>query len=293
MNDNRSLIEALTKSELYQNFERAFGDSTGLPVALRPVESWQLPHHRSRNENPFCALMARKSKACAACLRVQQELAETSVEHTNTVVCPVGLCDTADPVRTGDRLVGFLHTGQVFRKTPTEAQFERTKKLAAEWGVDASPEELRRAYFDSSILKPRQHDAAVQLLTIFAGHLSLIGNQIVVQRQNSLPPVIIKAIDYIKEHQSEDLSLSQVARAVNTSTFYFCKIFRKATGINFTDYLSRLRVERAKNLLLNPNHRISEVAYEVGFQSLTHFNRVFRKILGQSPTEYRQHLARA
>jgi AraC-like DNA-binding protein len=68
-------------------------------------------------------------------------------------------------------------------------------------------------------------------------------------------------------------------------------MFRKITGINFTDYLSRLRIERAKNLLLNPNLRISEIAFEVGFQSLTHFNRVFKRVLGQSPTDYRVQLA--
>jgi len=89
------------------------------------------------------------------------------------------------------------------------------------------------------------------------------------------------------------LSLGQVAKAVNMSTFYFCKMFKKITGINFTDYLSRVRIEKAKNLLLNPNLRISEIAYEVGFQSLTHFNRVFKKITGQSPTQYRGQLAQA
>jgi AraC-like DNA-binding protein len=51
-----------------------------------------------------------------------------------------------------------------------------------------------------------------------------------------------------------------------------------------------MRIEKAKNLLLNPNLRISEIAYEIGFQSLTHFNRVFKKIIGQSPTEYRSQL---
>jgi AraC-like DNA-binding protein len=67
-------------------------------------------------------------------------------------------------------------------------------------------------------------------------------------------------------------------------------MFKKVTGINFTDYLSRVRIEKSKNLLLNPNLRVSEIAYEVGFQSLTHFNRVFKKILGQAPTEYRAQL---
>ena len=55
-------------------------------------------------------------------------------------------------------------------------------------------------------------------------------------------------------------------------------------------FLSRVRIEKSKNLLLNPNLRVSEIAFEVGFQSLTHFNRVFKKILGQSPTEYRVQL---
>ena len=99
-----------------------------------------------------------------------------------------------------------------------------------------------------------------------------------------------RAREYIREHQAEKLSLGQVAKAVNTSTFYFCKMFKKVTGINFTDYLSRVRIEKSKNLLLNPNLRVSEIAFEVGFQSLTHFNRVFKKILGQSPTEYRAQL---
>ena len=64
--------------------------------------------------------------------------------------------------------------------------------------------------------------------------------------------------------------------------------FKKATGLTFTDYLGRVRVEKAKSLLLNPNLRISEIAYAVGFQSLRHFNRVFRELTGQSPTDFRK-----
>jgi YesN/AraC family two-component response regulator len=103
--------------------------------------------------------------------------------------------------------------------------------------------------------------------------------------------MITKARRYIEEHHSEELSLSQVAQAVHTSVFYFCKLFRKVTGVTFTEFVSRTRVEKAKNLLLNPNLRVSEIAFEVGFQSLTHFNRVFKKIVGESPTEYRSHLS--
>jgi YesN/AraC family two-component response regulator len=70
-------------------------------------------------------------------------------------------------------------------------------------------------------------------------------------------------------------------------------MFKKATGLTFTDYLGRIRVEKAKNLLLNPHLRVSEIAYTVGFQSLTHFNRVFRKLTGESPTDFREKLKKA
>jgi AraC-like DNA-binding protein/ligand-binding sensor protein len=289
--ENKNLIEALSTSKIYQDYERAFSETTGLPVSLRPVESWQLPQHGKKHENPFCAMMAQKSRSCAACLRLQQELASKAQYEAQTLTCELGLCDTAVPVRLGDKLIGFLQTGQVFRKKPTNTQFERTARVIAEWGIEVDKTELREAFFDTRVVGPRQHEAIVNLLAIFAQHISMVSNQVLVKDRNAEPPLIARAKRYIEEKQGDDLSLTEVAKAVNTSTFYFCKMFKKATGLHFTEYVSRIRIEKAKNLLLNPNLRVSEVAFEVGFQSLTHFNRVFKKIVGQSPTEYREQLA--
>ncbi len=286
----RALVEALLASGIYQDYERAFSEATGLPLSLTPVESWQLPVHGKRHENPFCQMLAEKSRSCAGCLQVQETLTRCATHEPHSVTCPVGLCDTAVPVRIGDRLIGYLQTGQVFRKKPTEAQFDRAAKLVEEWGLLVDRKSLHDAYFAAHTLSPRRHESVIKLLSIFAQHLSILSNQLVVRHENSEPPVITRAKKYIQEHQTEELSLGQVAKAVNTSTFYFCKLFKRATGINYTDYLSRVRIEQSKNLLLNPNLRISEIAFEVGFQSLTHFNRIFKKILGQSPTEYRARL---
>jgi len=287
MNDKADTIEKLAKSKLYKDYERAFSETTQLPVTLRPVESWQLPHHGKQRENPFCSMMAQKSRSCAACLQTQQRLTDLAQREPQTVTCPHGMCDTAVPVRMGEQPVGFLLTGQVFRKKPTVAQFERTAKLAVDWGVPVERERLNEAYFNTRVLSGRQHESMVRLLSIFGQHLSLISNQIVLQQENSESPVVTRAKEFIQTNQAEELSLTKVAKAVNTSSFYFCKLFKKATGLNFTNYVSRVRIEKAKNLLLNPNLRISEIAYEIGFQSLTHFNRVFKKIIGQSPTDYR------
>ena len=92
------------------------------------------------------------------------------------------------------------------------------------------------------------------------------------------------------DHSGDELSLGAVARIVNMSASYFSETFKQATGMNFVEYVSRTRVEKARNLLLNPNRRVSEVAFEVGFQSLSQFNRAFRKVAGQSPREYRAEL---
>jgi AraC-like DNA-binding protein/ligand-binding sensor protein len=289
-NADKGLIEALVNSKVFAEYEKAFTEATGLPVALRPVETWQLPHHGKKNEGPYCAFMSQKSRACASCLQVQERLSQAATHEPATTTCLAGLCDSAVPVRLGDRLIGFLQTGQIFRKTPTEAQFERTAKAVAELGIQVDRGEMRKAYFATKVVPAKQHDSVVKLLTIFAQHLSMLSNQVLVQQENSEPPVITKAKEFIQDHQTENLRLGHVAKAVNTSTFYFCKMFKKETGINFTDYLSRIRIEKSKNLLLNPNLRVSEIAFEVGFQSLTHFNRVFKRILGQSPTEYRGQL---
>jgi len=288
--DGAELVLSLGNSRIYRDYERAFSETTGLPVSLRPVESWQLPHRGKRHENPFCAMMADKSRSCASCLRLQQRLSEHARHGAQSLTCELGLCDTAVPIRTGERLVGFLQTGQVFRKKPTEAQFRHSVGLMTSWGMQIEGDRLKRAYFGTKVLSPRQHDGVVKLLSIFAQHISMVSNQILVQRENAESPAITRAKQYIYENQTEDLSLGQVAKAVHTSIFYFCKMFRKSTGLNFTDYVSRIRVEKAKNLLLNHNLRVSEIAYEVGFQSLTHFNRVFKKIMGQSPTDYRGQL---
>lgn len=289
--DNRTLVEALTGSQTYRDFERAFGELTGLPIALQPVETWQLPHHSRRNENALCALMAQKSSSCAACLQVQERLCRQAATQPQTITCSLGLSDSAVPVRMNDRLIGFLQIGQVFRKPPTRGQFEKVAALAEKWGIEADRETLRQAFFSGKVVSPKEHDAALKLLAVFAQHLAALSNRVFIQRANAEPPTIARARAYIEDHQHEELSLNRVAKAVNMSSYYFCKMFKKAAGITFTDYVSRVRIEKSKNLLLNPNLRVSEIAYEVGFQSLTHFNRVFKNILSQSPTAYRAQLA--
>lgn len=289
-NPDDRLLQQLTRSKIFQDYERAFSEATQLPLSLRSIEIWNIAQRGKKHENPFCALLAQSNRSCAACLEVQHEITEAKSDKSKTVTCFAGLSDSAVPVHLGEKVIGFLQTGQVSLRTPTKVQFQRVVRQLVEWGITVDLSQLEEAYFQSRVLTPPQYQAMVRLLEIFAQHLSAISNQIAVQESNSEPPIIHRAKEFIDQHKSDPISLSEVARALNVSTFYFCKLFKKATGLNFTEYLSRMRIEKAKNLLLNPNLRVSEIAYEVGFQSLTHFNRVFLRIVGRSPTSFRDSL---
>lgn len=98
---------------------------------------------------------------------------------------------------------------------------------------------------------------------------------------------IWKARNFIDEHAGEELSLTKVAKAANTSANYLSEKFKEAVGINFVKYVARARYEKAATLLRDTDLRASEIAFAAGFQSLSQFNRVFKKLAGKSPTEYR------
>ena len=94
----------------------------------------------------------------------------------------------------------------------------------------------------------------------------------------------------LQQRVEEEAVLSDVARTVNMSIFYFFKVFKKATGLSFTEYLARARVESVKQRLLNAHARVGEAGYAAGFQSLSQFNRVFRRFAGEAPSSYRDRL---
>ena len=286
---NKQLIEMLQRSRLFRDYETVFTKATGLPLTLRPLEFWQLAHHGKKHENPFCALLAENPATLSVCLQAHENMIQHTGVLPHTVTCPFGLTETAVPVKLGQRTIGYLRIGQVLRHLPVKSDTTEVGRELERYGLRLTGE-LRKAWEKNPLIMPDKYNAIVRLLTFFADQLSALTNQIVLESQNAEPPLVQRARDYIAQHKTEPLSLSAVAKAAGTSVFHFCKVFHKTTGLKFTDYVARVRLEEARTQLLNPNRRISEIAYDVGFQSLTQFNRMFKRVFGQSPSEFRQHL---
>ena len=288
--DDKKLLEALRNSKLYRDYERTFTEATTLPLALRPVEFFGLPFHGKKNENPFCAFLAERKSCCPLCLQTQARVSEARSDIPYSVQCPYGLTETVVPVVLGERIIGFLCTGQVFTRL-TNGRTSRTLRAFPEAaGVTA---EGLRLWKRTRSIETARYKATVQLLSFFAKQLSTLSNQLCIEQKSDEPAVVTRARQFIAENKRKPITLAAVAQASGASMFHFCKLFRATTGVKFTEYVARSRVEDARELLCDRRLRMCEVAYESGFQSLTAFHRAFQRILGQSPTAYRTALGRS
>jgi len=126
------------------------------------------------------------------------------------------------------------------------------------------------------------------LLQILAGVFKGSADRYLTTPNTCAIPCVIRADKYIHAHYHESLlSLVNVAREIGLCGDHFGRVFRQATGLAFTDYVARVRVEKVKELLTTTSRRVSEVAYACGFESIPHFNRVFKRHTGQTPKAYR------
>lgn len=283
----KTLLSHLQRSEIFRSYQHAFETVTGLPLVIRGIGSFHPPLQGSKRRAVFCGMMASSNKTCAACLQLQQRVEEESKGTTMTLECFAGLSESLVPITAGKTVFAFLQTGQVFLRPPSKSRFNRLARELAGWGHPLDVVELEKAYFAGRVITPASYDSILRLMTSFAAHLSNISDQLAAKESSAESPTMTRARAFIAEHQADEMSIVQVARAVNMSPWYFCKQFRASTGLSFTNYVARARVESVKHLLRNPEKRVSEAAFESGFQSLSQFNRVFIRVTGGSPTRFR------
>jgi len=178
------------------------------------------------------------------------------------------------PIRLGDTIAAWLQLGP-FLWCPEG---------------DQADGQQRRGQCPGRSLNRREHRSILRLLGVFAHQLAGEAEGLMLAQRRHETPFVEAARVYIAAHLTNDLALTKVAAAVNVSVYYFCKRFRESTGLHFTDYVNRSRVALVKERLLNPHVRVSEAAFEAGFQSLSQFNRAFRRVVGEAPSAFRHRL---
>lgn len=115
-------------------------------------------------------------------------------------------------------------------------------------------------------------------------------NRPVSNEEKSEGMIINTVKDYIHENYSKNITLNQLAERVYIHPTYLSILFKKKTGENFTDYLTKVRINKAKEFLEDISLRIGDVSYKAGYESPKHFSKMFKELIGMTPKDYRNQL---
>jgi len=156
-------------------------------------------------------------------------------------------------------------------------------RTACDYGVDEGGLLKRQDYFNEIL----QIEEISNLKGWFRNRIEYISSSICSIRDKKVSKLITGAKEYINNFFGKEITLEDVSRTVNVSPNYFSKLFKEETGENFIDYLTSVRMKKAKELLEEGNYSIKETCYLVGYGDPNYFSRIFKKVVGVSPSEFR------
>jgi AraC-like DNA-binding protein/ligand-binding sensor protein len=282
------LWRRLGNSETARQFQMAFSVATGLPITLVPALATGSCHGTTRR-GAFCieGCMGRQSgKPCLHMLEKAEQRANKGCEPVQ-FTCPAGLFKILVPVLVGGKHIGNLVAGPFSLEQLDAAKLARITDHLRKFDLEGQTDRLQVSWQHSPVITKEKVEAVLTLIGMFADHLTQAANHLI-SSTSSAPSTLLEKVDaYLKEMENEEVSLSEVAKRVAVSPCHFCKLFKKQTGLTFSEYRVQRRIDKAKQLLLDPSLRISEAAFQAGFESLPYFNRAFRRYMRCSPSEYR------
>ena len=124
----------------------------------------------------------------------------------------------------------------------------------------------------------------------FVSKIGAASRDVVQSKEKQSSSSVERAKAYIAQRYNKDISLDEVSREVDISPYYFSKLFKEETGSNFIEYLTALRINKAKQLLGGSDMSMKEICTEVGYSDPNYFSRIFKKNVGVTPTEYKETL---
>lgn len=194
------------------------------------------------------------------------------------------------PIRVNGQLAAILSCGQFFCGKRTQADFQRTLRRLRLANVRLHPASARRAYFQTTVVSRAALRALKPLLQVLAQHVQGMARYWTLPSNGDELPCVARAKAFVASHLAERPKTHDAAVAGRVTLQYFCRAFKAATGMTFSEYVDRCRVDLAQRLLQNPARRITEAAFTAGFQSIASFDHTFKRYTGLTPTAWRASL---
>ena len=274
----------MADSKLFRDFKRMFVSVTGLQLVLQDIDSSRHVEWPCERATTRCAILARGGRSCSAS-KVELTLAAKRLA-TSRNCCTELHCVTV-PVRIGNLVIALLQIEPVCFSGHDEDKLRPDTSVGHDEIAAGHGDQLKSPV---QIISHEQCSLMVLLLENFAPHLVEWYVKYAPTQRPGEPVAILRAKEWIEAHYHETVTLTDVAMAAQQSPSQMSRIFHRVTGTTLTEFVSRARIARARRLLAVPVTTITNVAFAVGFQSISQFNRTFKKLVGQSPTKFRAEL---
>jgi two-component system response regulator YesN len=163
--------------------------------------------------------------------------------------------------------------------------FYKIKELVKEYDIEIQKDYLSNNIYEGILSKNTLNELILQIEDVYLG----LSDYLINERCLSQSEIVLRQVkNYVENHISEDIKLNDICNFVNMSNSYFSTFFKKYTGDCFSDYLTKEKIIRAKKFLLSSNYKIYEISQMLGYENPYYFSRVFKKIVGSTPKEYRE-----
>lgn len=246
---------------------------TGISISVLDTECNAIA--TSTRNKEYCALLQTMELEKKRCMQCDMKILSRclSSKKLESHICRAGLYDAAMPIIKDDSIVGFVIMGQV-RSLSSPA--------LPEYIPDADPQilkQLNKIYEQTTVISQNQLEALYDLLPriLFDSAIEFVRD-----------PSVIEILKFIDENLQADLSIKQLCERFYISKNRLYEAFRSNFGCTVTEYINKQRIKRAKELLKQSNNSAYNIAERVGIYNYTYFCKLFKKLSGVTPTEYRK-----
>lgn len=239
------------------------------------------------NDSLFCSKARKNDEIRDTCLKCVTHAALESARQRRTMFykCPCGLIDFTLPIYYKDEVLGAICGGQIKANGSEDFLNYTYKEMPLE------DERLKSLYEAMPDVNSDKLPNISDILTKFTDRLTKFGDF-----TDSAPHIESRtyghhklrlALKYIESNYNKNISLKDLSELCCISQSYFSRLFSTTMRISLSKYITKIRIEKAKQLLVDPSKKILAVAYEIGYNDTAYFNRKFKEITKMTPSEYR------
>lgn len=230
-------------------------------------------YNQTVHDRPVCCTIKKTPEGMAGCARCRNLVQKAVTRHRKTIAgfCVNGVYEYCRPVIYNDKVICVIYIGNIL----TNSEKQRNRLLGR------VSEELLETMDPS--FTPEDCAATADILE---SYICLLFDRYGIESE-TFDPLTENIKTYIRENLTYEISMTELAAAFNYTPKYLGRLFKARTGESIHHYRNRLKVNQAKTMLTETNLSVEQIAAETGFNSLTYFDRVFCKMTGVSPNEYR------